>query len=823
MKHNSIQIKNARIHNLKSIDVTIPKNKLTVITGVSGSGKSSLAFDTLYEEGKRRYLMFSDTQFMIDTEPTFDSITGLSPTVAVEQRIIRQSNPRSTVGTRIKISHLLAALFTNYGKRDPAYDDGLPLDVSMFQRASAKGMCVRCLGKGKTNLIDEDAMFADKNLLICDIAHGLGRGGSTKKMLSEFAMLHGFDPWNSRIGDLSEKQLSLLKYGDSGKSKFPGMIPWITMLMNGALSTSGRFADILAQDGLITQRTCPKCLGTGLGEQAAHTTFYGKTITELENMYIRDLYEFLSAYDEGTNPLLHELCTKLSCMIEVGLFHLALSRPIPTLSGGEIQRLFLASYIIAEMDSIIFVFDEPTIGLHETEKENLIRIIRRLVDNGNTVVAVEHDENFMREADYIIDIGPDAGIRGGMKIYEGGFSEFLYCKDSRTAPYLSAEKGFPAKTAFRPVNPIKCLTLSHATIHNLKDVTVKLPLGIMVGIAGVSGSGKSSLISDTLVPKLKEVLKGKCVTGEDKKERGTTETADTGARRQTGDVAQEWEDSGAEGADLFFPGSGSPSLSGQDMLRRCYVIDQRPIGRSRTSCPATYTGIFDRIRAMFSETKTAKERGYTPGMFSVNSTGGCRRCKGDGVIHYHVGFGNFIDIPCDACGGTGYVPEAMEVLLDGKNIRDILAMSVEEAAGFFAGKDENITHLLDILKRVGMGYIRLGQATPTISGGESQRIKLAKELAKGKSTKDVLYILDEPTTGLSFSDSERLMQLLNELVGQGASIIVTEHDPYVLSNCDYIIELGPGGGTDGGNLVAQGTPEELRKNKKSIIGKYLKK
>ncbi|MDE7300221.1 MAG: ABC transporter [Lachnospiraceae bacterium] len=831
MKSDYIRIKNARIHNLKGIDVSIPKHRLTVITGVSGSGKSSLAFDTLYEEGKRRYLMFSDTQFMIDTVPGFDSITGLSPTVAVEQRIIRQSNPRSTVGTRIKISQMLAALFTNYGERDPAYDDGLPLDISMFQRGSARGMCVRCLGKGIASFINEDAMFADQNQLICDVACGLGRRGSTRNMLLEFGTKYGFDLWNSRIGDLTAEQLALLKYGDHGKSKFPGMIPWITMLTNGALSTSGRFGSILTENGMMMRRTCPKCCGTGLGEQAAHTTFHGKTITELENMYIRDLHKFFSAHDDGSNPLLAELCTKLSCMIEVGLFHLALSRPIPTLSGGELQRLFLASYIITEMDSIIFVFDEPTIGLHETEKENLIRIIRRLVDNGNTVVAVEHDENFMREADYIIDIGPDAGVSGGRKIYEGGFPEFLKCQGSRTAPYLTAEKGFPVKTAFRPVNRKKQLVLSHANIHNLRDVSTALPLGIMVGIAGVSGSGKSSLISDTLVPKLKEALKSKCVTGEAGSEPDGAAAKRDDQVENTPGAEEACDTAGlAEAASTALSGtvtssqSGAPStsLSGVEALRRCYVIDQRPIGRSRTSCPATYTGIFDRIRAMFAETETARERGYTAGMFSVNSTGGCQRCKGDGVIHYHVGFGNFIDITCDDCGGTGYVPEAMEVLLEGKNIRDILEMSVDEAKEFFADKDKTIDQLLGILKRVGMGYIQLGQATPTISGGESQRIKLAKELAKGKNTKDVLYILDEPTTGLSFSDSKRLLQLLDELVQQGASIIVTEHDPYILSNCDYILELGPGGGTNGGTVIAQGTPAELRKNPSSVIGRYLK-
>lgn len=814
VKDEYIRIKNARIHNLKGIDVSIPKHRLMVITGVSGSGKSSLAFDTLYEEGKRRYLMFSDAQFMIDAAPGFDSITGLSPTVAVEQRIIRQSNPRSTVGTRIKISHMLAALFANYGERDPAYDDGMPLDVSMFQRGSAKGMCVKCLGKGTIHFIDEAVMFADREQLICDIACGLGRRSDTRRMMSEFADRHGFDHWNSRLGELSSQQLTLLKYGDQGQSKFPGIIPWLTMLSNGVLSTSGRLASILANEGMMAKRICPKCLGTGLGEQAAHTTFHGKTITELEDMYIRDLHDFFVECDDTGNPLLGELRQKLSCMIEVGLFHLALSRPLPTLSGGEIQRLFLASYIITEMDSIIFVFDEPTIGLHETEKENLIRIIRRLVDNGNTVVAVEHDKNFMCAADYIIDIGPDAGVRGGMKIYEGGFQEFLKCRASRTAPYLAEGTGFLVKGSFRPAGK-KELVLSHANIHNLKDVTVSLPLGIMVGIAGVSGSGKSSLISDTLVPKLKEVLKAKCVTGEDRKDEAAPDT-----------VFSEQEAVCPTVSDLSKAAGGAyghlaAGLSGSEFLRRCYVIDQRPIGRSRTSCPATYTGMFDRIRTMFAGTKTALERRWTAGMFSVNSTGGCPRCKGDGVIHYHVGFGNFIDITCDSCGGSGYIPEVMDVLLDGKNIRQILEMSVDEAGEFFDGKDENICRLLNILKRVGMGYIRLGQATRTISGGESQRIKLAKELAKGKNTKDALYILDEPTTGLSFSNSERLLQLLDELVQQGASVLITEHDPYILSNCDYIVEMGPGGGTEGGHVIAKGTPAELRSNPASVIGRYL--
>ena len=336
------------------------------------------------------------------------------------------------------------------------------------------------------------------------------------------------------------------------------------------------------------------------------------------------------------------------------------------------------------------------------------------------------------------------------------------------------------------------LTIAGAKLHNLKNVTAEIPLGVMVGVAGVSGSGKSSLIADTLVPKLREQLRAKCIMDEDDED-GMEEMHDTGV-----------------------------ILTGVDHIRHCYIIDQRPIGRSRTSCPATYTGIFDRVRSLFAESDMAKQAGYTAGMFSVNSKGGCHKCKGDGVIHYHVGFGNFIDIECDACGGSGYIREAMEVTVGGKNIRDVLEMSVDEAKDFFADKDKAIDNMLTILQRVGMGYIKLGQATPTISGGESQRIKLAKELSKGKNHKGALYILDEPTTGLSFHDSEQLMNLLNELVDMGNSIIITEHDSYVLSNCDYIIEMGEGGGNDGGNVIAAGTPAELKGNPQSIIGRYLK-
>jgi excinuclease ABC subunit A len=788
MQNKKITIKNARIHNLKGIDVEIPRDKLTVITGVSGSGKSSLAFDTLYEEGKRRYLLFSGTQFMIDSVPSFDSITGLSPTVAVEQRIIRQSNPRSTVGTRTKLSSMLAVLYASNGLRDERYDDGIPLSMEMFQKNSPKGMCVKCLGTGIVKQLDEEALFADKNQRMDEICLGLGKRGITKKHLESFCTAHGISP-STKLCQLSEDVLFQLKYGDNGKSSFIGFVPFILQITKGVFSASGRLEAMLTEAELMKRMACPKCNATGLSNQAAHTTINGKTIADLETMYIKDLYEFFTeTYSKTPNTLITEIQTKLSCMIDVGLHHLSLSRPVPTLSGGEIQRLFLASYIIAEMDSIIFVFDEPTIGLHEAEKKKLISIIRNLVNRGNTVIAVEHDENFMREADYIIDLGPDAGELGGMKIYEGGLDAFTACKESKTAPYLSKEQSFAIKRSFREINQSKMLSISHAKLHNLKDISVDIPIGVMVGIAGVSGSGKSSLIADTLVPKLKEMMRSKCVCEEEEE---CTEKLDV-------------------------------EIKGVEHIKKCFIIDQKPIGRSRTSCPATYTGIFDRIRALFAQTPTAIENGYQAGMFSVNSEGGCKVCKGDGVVHYHVGFGNFIDVDCEACGGTGYIKEAMEVDIDGRNIRDILEMTVDEAAVFFENKDKTIVSMLHTLQRVGMGYIRLGQSTPTISGGESQRIKLAKELSKGKNAKNSMYILDEPTTGLSFYDSEKLLVLMNELVDNNNTIIVTEHDPYILSNCDYIIEMGRGGGSEGGSVIAKGTPAELKNNSNSIIGRYLK-
>lgn len=787
-----IEIKNARVNNLRGVDVSIPKNKLTVITGVSGSGKSSLAFDTLYEEGKKRYLTFSGSQFIIDRKEIFDSINGLSPTVAVEQRIIRQSNPRSTVATRINLDAMLAALFAHYGVIENQYDDGTPLEIANFQKGSLKGICTRCRGAGAIFTVDEEAIFQDMDVTI----ENLFGGNQTHyiHLCMRLDKIYGVSRKRT-LRSLSEEELRLFKYGDgggfAGSTGFMGVIPW---LMESYKYHKGRGRNNwITELSYIGMKTCPKCQGVGLGTFALHTRIGGKTIREIEEMYIGDIYDFLKAYGGGRNQLVDKIMKRLEGLSEVGLSHLSLSRKIPTLSGGELQRVFLASYIMAAMDSIIFVFDEPTIGLHEVEKESLIKLLKRLVEEGNTVVAVEHDEGFMRNADYVIDMGPGAGINGGRKIFEGSYEDFQRCKGSRTAPYLTKEAAFPIKQEYRSIQDKNVLRIENASLHNLKNVSVTIPLGVMVGIAGVSGSGKSSLISDTLVPRLKELLKNNCVIA------------------------------GADGED---DKASDALITGTEHIKDCFIIDQRPIGRNKTSCPATYIGIMDRIRSLFAATDGAKAKGCTVSMFTRNSDGGCPRCKGEGILHHYVGYGSFIDLVCDDCEGTGYVDKARAILLDSKNICDVLNMSVDEASEFFKDKDEEICSVLNILQEVGMGYITLGQSIPTISGGESQRIKLAKELSGGKKasrkkSKGSLYILDEPTTGLSLYDTERLLILLNKLVECGNSVIITEHDVHMLANCDYLIEMGKGGGREGGEIITTGTPKELKENSFSLIGRYL--
>ena len=512
-------------------------------------------------------------------------------------------------------------------------------------------------------------------------------------------------------------------------------------------------------------------------------------------MSLNELEKFLlNVEDDKNKKIVNAIRLRIQYLVMLGLGHLSMSRPIPTLSGGELQRLCISAFIMSDFDSLTFIFDEPSIGLHEREKEKLIEVLKNIVSAGNTVIVIEHDESIISIADYIVEIGPGAGTEGGELIFQGEYKEFLNCKDSVIAKYLKDRKYFIENYKHQTKNApaLHCderLRICGANIHNLKNVSLSIPLYKMVGFAGVSGSGKSSLIAHTLVPKLKMLIRNRVIQNEDE---------------DIYDYPRELDD---------------VEIHGTEYINKCYVINQQPIGRAKTSNIATYTGVFDVIRKLFAETEDAKDFGFDMSFFSLNAEGGCPACKGQGFLVYNVGFGD-TNMICDQCHGTGYIEEVLDVKYHNKNIAEVLEMTVKEACGFF--KDvPKIYQILCLLDKVGMGYIKLGQKTTTISGGEAQRIKLAKELGKSRN-KDNIYILDEPTVGLSPKDSEHLIYLLREICNAGNTVIVTEHDIDVLSCCDYLFELGPKGGDEGGYLIAEGTPKLLKENPNSILGGYLK-
>jgi len=797
-----IRIRNARIHNLKHIDVDIPKGKLTVITGVSGSGKSSLAFDTIYEEGKRRYLQYVGSLLQIDEHQPFDEITGLSPTLAVEQR--------STLGTRTKINNLLQMLFSVAGVfpcpdcggkvGEPRICAGCgtvhePYSSSFYSRNSAIGFCFGCLGTGYRAEIGADEVYKDPGKPIGKmlvVTPNIFRHLITQ--MPDFYRAYGLKETDP-CGSLSQAAREAFLYG-SEKTTFEGIIPYVRR--NGMVKPMASKIPLIVRAGMGCVITCPECGGTGLGEVARHTTIGGRHIGELGELAVKDLQNNLETcleegyIDRKYISLVNAIHSQLAHLIDVGLGYLSLSRATPTISGGELQRMFLASYLISSLDSVIFVFDEPTIGMHEVEKGLLLRKLGELVQGGNTVIVVEHDPGIIAAANYVVDLGPGAGAQGGSLIYSGDYPGFLQCQPSASAAYLTGKRSMPARRG-RLDNALRrsgeMLILHNACTHNLKDITVEIPLGVLVGIAGVSGSGKSSLVADTLVPALNARMGA---SGEDE-----------------------------EDGETFFSSYQVGRIEGIQRISRCAVISQKPIGRMSTSTPASYTGIYDRIRQIFAAQPLAIERGYCPGHFTLNAEGGCQKCGGKGKIYTYVGYGNVITRACEACGGSGFEPEVLDVRFQGRTICDVLNMTVTEAMEMFAG-ERKITSMLSVLERIGMGYITLGQPATTVSGGEAQRIKLAKELGK-RSSQNVLYILDEPTTGLSLADTARLMEVLDELVEHGNSVLFTEHDPTMLAFCDWLIELGPGGGNEGGWVIAAGTPGALIANPVSVIGRYLQR
>ncbi len=934
---DTIVVRGAKTHNLKNIDLELPRDKLIVITGLSGSGKSSLAFDTLYAEGQRRYVESLSTyarQFLSMMEkPEVDLIEGLSPAISIEQKSTSH-NPRSTVGTITEIYDYLRLLFARIGEpRCPIHKQPLaaqtvsemvdqvlamPKDQKTmllapivrdrkgehvhiieglirdgFIRARIDGIVVDLdeapkLDKRKKHSIEvvvdrfkiradlkqrlaesfetalgladgiaviadmdgnrEDQLFSAKHACpycdyslseleprlfsfnnpagACPACDGLGvkqyfaeeriivqpenslaEGAIRswdKRNLYYFHMLKSLGahynfsvetPWKK----LTKKQKNVVLYGsgeeiidftyinergDSYKRKhtFEGIIPNLERRYRDTTSNSVR--EELAK--YLSTKSCPECGGTRLKEAARHVFVDEKTLPEITELPIGNAFNYFSklsfkgAKGKISDKILKELRDRLRFLVDVGLNYLTLNRSAETLSGGEAQRIRLASQIGAGLVGVMYILDEPSIGLHQRDNDRLLKTLKHLRDIGNTVIVVEHDEDAIRSADYIVDVGPGAGVHGGEIIARGSLSQITRSKASVTGAYLSGRKKIEIPERRTPLR-VKKLILEGASGNNLKNVSIEIPLGLMTCVTGVSGSGKSTLINNTLYPLAATELNG-----------ATTLTA-----------------------------AAHESVRGLDLLDKCVDIDQSPIGRTPRSNPATYTGIFTPIRDLFAATQEARARGYKVGRFSFNVKGGrCEACQGDGVVKVEMHFLPDIYVPCDQCRGKRYNRETLEIKYKGKNIHEVLEMTVEEAREFFDAVPM-IAKKLQTLIDVGLSYIRLGQAATTLSGGEAQRVKLARELSK-RDTGQTLYILDEPTTGLHFHDIQQLLRVLHRLRDHGNTIVVIEHNLDVVKTADWVIDLGPEGGSGGGEIVACGSPEDICKVKSSHTGKFLK-
>jgi excinuclease ABC A subunit len=830
---DEIKVVGARIHNLKNINVNIPKGKMILITGVSGSGKSSLAFDILFDEGMNRYLQSIGFPPKFEDEKPFDLIEGLSPTVAVEQRTTRVFNPRSTVGTKTGIYGLLRMLYATEGVivcpicKEPVNDNlecdlcGMVverLQIKHFSFNEPSGMCLECKGRGYTMHLTEEMIVQDNNRNLIHITKaGSAVFADQIRFVEQLPRFYNFDI-KTPYKDLPEDIKKIFLYGSGKKLKFQwesktfsgelervfeGVIPHIERAL--AESKSAYRRDKIFKN-YMAKHKCEECDGFRINEQAREVKIGGRHIGELAMMPIDDLIEFFEDLTEINvqspqgRSMLDSLKEGLKHMVDVGLAYLHLHRSLPTLSGGELQRLSLMTHLDAGLDSLIYILDEPSMSLHEQEKDSLINMLQRLKELGNTVIIVEHDKRFIDIADEIIDIGPGAGIKGGEIVYQGILKGIREVDESHTGQFLAGNISLSKKSkeAQRSISEsTKFITLKNAKTNNLKDITVKIPLGMMVGIAGISGSGKSSLILDTLVPLLIPHYK-----------RG----ADLPKKKANNE--NENEENGEELLEY------SGTVEGWDNIDKLVVVSQKPISRVRTSTPCSFIGIWDKIRNVFAKTIEAKKRKYSSGHFSYNSDKGrCPSCRGGGVEDLQISFLSSFTIPCKECKGSRYLPEILEVEYKGKTIADVLNLTVSEAIGIFK-THTSITNVLKILDDIGMGYVTLGQPAPTLSGGEAQRIKLAKELGKIRKGNS-LYILDEPTVSLSFYDAVKLMELLEQLVQEGNSVIIIEHDPQILGSVDYMIELGPEGGPKGGFIIAEGSPEEIKKNQNSNTGFYL--
>ena len=932
---NKINIWGARVHNLKNIDVEIPRDSLTVITGLSGSGKSSLAFDTIFAEGQRRYIeTFSAyaRNFLGGMErPDVDKITGLSPVISIEQKTTNK-NPRSTVGTTTEVYDFLRLLFARAGKaysyeteepmvkyteekviemithdyagrrililaplvrsrkghyrelfeglRRKGYlhvrvdgelheitqgmkvdryknhdieavidrmavkdtvDERLKKSVQMamkqgegrvmimdhetgnvkhfskqlmcpttgisysepapntFSFNSPQGACPRCKGLGYINEIDLNKVIPNRKHSIYD--GGITPLGKYKNQMIFWqidAILHKYEcTLKTAIEEIPDEALNEILYGSLESVRidkelvhtssdffvdFDGVVKYLRSVMENDDSSGGQ----KWADQFLAECTCPECHGQRLNREALSYKIGDKNISELASMDISELRQWLDDVEptldhqqqQIATEILKEIRTRLDFLLEVGLDYLALNRQSASLSGGESQRIRLATQIGSQLVNVLYILDEPSIGLHQRDNDRLIRSLKDLRDLGNTVIVVEHDRDMMLASDYIVDIGPRAGRKGGEVVFQGTIDEMMK-QQTITAQYLSGKMTSPLPSKRRPGNG-HSLILKGCTGNNLKNVTVEFPLGKLILVTGVSGSGKSTLINETLHPILSK---------------------------------------------HFYRSLQQPmpyeSIEGLEYIDKVVNVDQTPIGRTPRSNPATYTGVFSDIRSLFVNLPEAQIRGYKPGRFSFNVKGGrCETCGGNGYKTIEMNFLPDIQVPCEECHGKRYNRETLEVRFKGKSIADVLDMTINQACEFF----ENVPDILRKIKTiqdVGLGYIKLGQSSTTLSGGESQRVKLATELSK-KDTGKTLYILDEPTTGLHFEDIRILMDVLQRLVDRGNTVIVIEHNLDVIKLADHIIDIGPGGGRAGGTILSTGTPEEVAKSKKGFTPKFLK-
>lgn len=842
-----ISIFGAREHNLKSVDVAIPKDTLTVITGPSGSGKSSLALDILYNEGRRRYvdsLSSYARQFLGTTKkPEVDRIEGLCPAIAIEQKTVG-SNPRSTVGTITEIYDYLRVLYARIGHPScPLCHEKIKAEspetiVSLIMQ-EFKGVSITITAplyqERKGEFTTELKRLFTQSYYKFMIDGRLHRFQSETDIYTlKLKKTHRHtislvvdscvvsDDTRSRIAEAVETAFGLADQSCVVMTQekehvyssrriclpcaisFPELEPRLFSFNSpiGACEGCNGLGSVYewpgdSQQSLYDMRglehgyqavsTCTVCYGARLNKYARSVTIQNQSIVELSRLSIADLHVFFQSLT--INPtevalsqgLITEIVNRLTFLIQVGLPYLSLQRTARTLSGGEGQRIRLATQIGSGLSGVLYILDEPSIGLHQRDNDRLIETLKKLRDQGNTVVVVEHDLDTMKSADYIIDMGPAAGTRGGMVTAYGSPDELKNNPASLSGAYLSKKREIAIPEKYR--KPSGFMTLSHANTHNLKDLTVHFPLGVMCGIAGVSGSGKSTLIMHELVPALKRELMAPV-----RKVLPTRITSD--------------------------------ELTGAESIESMVVIDQSPIGRTPRSNPATYLGVFDEIRALFASLPESNAQGYSIGRFSFNvPQGRCFECKGDGVITVSMQFLPDVTLVCKMCKGKRYNHETLKIRYKGKTIADVLEMTAYQALEFFAAHPR-ITRRLKLMCDVGLDYILLGQPSTTLSGGEAQRIKLVEELAKrGRNT---LYILDEPTTGLHSSDIERLLTVLTTLVDKGNSMLIIEHNLDVLKTVDYLIDLGPEGGQEGGTIVAHGTPHQVAACPESFTGKYLK-